>query len=208
MDFDIHQLDRVPPDSGGSEAAFEAFKQALLERFAQSPEGQERCKADSDTGFWAAQLMYYGYRYEGTALPHMAVSDVKTVVTKLFPRHISLQSPDQADNVIPELMAFWQYLKREFHLPQTDAVLEFLRELEPGFPGIMNDSSNFGMAKSFFTMGQAAGFDMTTKKGLDAFMVAFNTGQFSRQSPPRPSMPMSFFGSSRRLDSAERRADK
>jgi len=30
-------------------------------------------------------------------------------------------------------MAFWQYLKREFHLPQADAVLEFLREAEPDF---------------------------------------------------------------------------
>ncbi len=58
MDFDIHQLDRMAPDSAGAEAAFEAFQEALLERFAQSPEGQERCKADPDVGFWAAQLMY------------------------------------------------------------------------------------------------------------------------------------------------------
>ena len=174
MDFDIHQLDRMAPDSEGTEAAFEAFQQALLERFAQSPEGQERFKADPDMGFWAAQLMYYGYQYEGKAVPRMTVGDVQTVVTELFPRKISLHSPEQADDAIPELLAFWKYLKREFHLPQSDAVLEFLREVEPDFPGMMNDPSNFGMAKSFFTMGQAAGFDMTTQEGMNAFMLAFN----------------------------------
>ncbi len=208
MDFDIHQLDRMAPDSDGSEAAFEAFQQALLERFTQSPEGQERIKADPDMGFWAAQLIYYGYQYEGKAVPRMTVGDVQTVVTELFPRKISLHSPEQADDAIPELMAFWMYLKREFHLPQTDAVLEFLREVEPDFPGMMNDPSNFGMAKSFFSMGHAAGFDMTTQEGLDAFMLAFNTRQLGRQLPLRPSLPaFSFSAPPRRLDPAARKFD-
>ena len=155
MDFDIHQLDHMASDSEGAEAAFEAFQQALLERFAQSPEGQERFKADPEMGFWAAQLAYYGYQYEGTAVPRMTVGNVQEVVTDLFPRKISLHSPEQADDAIPELVAFWKYLKREFHLPQSDAVLEFLREVEPDFPGMMNDPSNFGMAKSFFSDGPA-----------------------------------------------------
>lgn len=209
MDFDIHQLDHMAPDSERAEAAFEAFQQALLERFAESPEGQERLKADPDMGFWAAQLMYYGYQYEGRAVPQMTVGDVQTVVTELFPRKISLHSPAQADDVFPELVAFWKYLKREFCLPQAEAVLEFLREVEPDFPGMMNDPSNFGMAKSFFTMGEAAGFDMTTREGLDAFMVAFNTRELARQSPSRPSMPTSSFpGPSGRLDRAASEAEK
>ncbi len=209
MDFDFHQLDRMSPDSEGAEAAFEAFQQALLERFEQSPEGQERLKSDPDMGFWAAQLAYYGYQYERTAVPQMTVGDVRSVVTDLFPRKISLHSPDQADDAIQELLAFWQYLKREYHLPQSDAVLKFLREVEPDFPGMMNDPSNFGMAKSFFTMGHAAGFDMTTREGLDAFMLAFNTGQLARQTPPRSFMPISsFFGLSGRVDPAARKAEK
>ncbi len=208
MDFDIHQLDRISPESEGSEAPFEAFQQALLERFAQSPEGRERSKADPDMGHWAAQLMYYGYQYEGKAVPRMGVDDVETVVTELFPRKISLLSPEQADDVIPELTAFWQYLKREFRLPQADAVLEFLREIEPDLPGMMNDSSNFGMAKSLFTMGQGAGFDMTTQEGLDAFMVAYNARLLARQPPPLPSLPPPLFEPFRRLDSAERKAEK
>jgi len=38
----------------------------------------------------------------------------------------------------------------------------------------MNDPSRFGMAKSFFMMGQAAGFDMTTQEGAEAFMNWYN----------------------------------
>ena len=134
---------------------------------------------------------------KGSAVPQLTVGDVRTVVTELFPRKISLPSPQQADDAIPELLAFWKYLKREFQLPQADAVLEFLREVEPDFPGMMNDPENFGMAKSFFTMGHAAGFDMTAQEGVNAFMLAFNASLLARQPPPRPSMPISFFPVSR-----------
>ena len=58
-------------------------------------------------GFWAAQLMYYGYQYEGSTIPQMTVGDVRTVVGELLPRKISLHSPEQADDAIPELTAFW-----------------------------------------------------------------------------------------------------
>ena len=209
MDFDIHQLDGMTPDSEDAEAAFEAFQQALLERFSQSPEGQSRLKADPDMGFWAAQLMYYGYQYEGSVLPRMTVGDVQTVVTELFPRKISLESPEQANDTIPELVAFWKYLKREFLLPQADAVLEFLRDLEPDFPETMNDPSNFGMAKSFFSMGRDAGFDMTTEEGTRAFMAAYNKNLLARQTPPESGMPpSSLFGSPHRLDPAERKAER
>ncbi len=135
MDFDIHQLDGRSPDSEEAEAAFEGFQQALLERFTQSPEGQERLEADADMGFWAGQLMYYGYQYEGSTVAQMTVADVRTVVTELFPRKVSLQSPEQADDAIPELVAFWKYLGREFRLPRTDAVLEFLRRWRRTFQG-------------------------------------------------------------------------
>jgi hypothetical protein len=205
MDFDIHQLDRMDFGSEETEAALREFQEALLNRFAESPEGKEWLKADPGMGFWAAQLMYYGYQYEGKTVPEMTAGTVDTVVTELFPRKISLHSPKEADHAIPELLAFWQYLKREFQLPQADAILDFLRDVGPGFSGMMNDPANFGMAKSFFSMGHAAGFDMTTKEGTSAFMLAYNS-RIAQQLPP-PALPSgSVFGSFQRLDPAERKA--
>jgi hypothetical protein len=71
-------------------------------------------------------------------------------------------------------MAFWEYLEREFLLPQARAVLNLLAKIEPDFKSLMSDPSRFGMAKSFFTMGQAAGFDMTSQEGMNAFMLDCN----------------------------------
>lgn len=51
----------------------------------------------------------------------------------------------------------------------------------------MNDSSNFGMAKSFFTAGLAAGFDMTTQEGMAGFQEQYN--QNIRESKATPSVP-------------------
>ncbi len=199
----------MAPDSAGAEAAFEQYQRALVDLFAESPEGQERLKADPDMGFWAAQLMYYAYQYEGTAIPEMTLGDVQTVVTDLFPRKISLQSPEQADDAIPELTAFWQYLKREFRLPRADAVLEFLRDVEPDFPEMMNDPSDFGMVKSFVAMGHAAGFDMTTREGLKAFMLAFNAGRLAPRTRPEPPTPRpSYFDGPSGPNPATKRSEK
>ncbi len=74
---------------------------------------------------------------------------------------------------------------------------------------MMNDPSNFGMAKSFFTMGRAAGYDMTTQEGMNAFMLAYNARLLGRRTPPGSSMPMSsFFGPPSRLDPAKKKAEK
>jgi len=168
-------------------------------------------------GFWAAQLIYYGWQYEGVTIPEMTVGDVRSVVEGLFPRKISLHSPEDADDAIPELLAFWEYLKREFHLPQADAVIQSLHDLEPDFRGMMNDPSSFDMAKSFFMMGQAAGFDMTSQEGTNKFMLAYNASIAARRTPPGAStlatLPSSSpaispFGPPRRDDPAKRKAEK
>lgn len=191
MDFDIHQLDDIPPES--IETAFETFRKTLLERFVQSPEGQEHRKIAPDTGFWAGSLMYYGYQYEAQSVPQMTAGSVRTIVTNLFPRKILLESPEQAGEVIPELKSFWEYLKREFRLPQANAILKVLGKLEPKFPNIMNDPRHFGMAKSLFAIGQDAGFDVSSQEGLEAFMLAYNASILNKQSMPEHSLPVPVF---------------
>ncbi len=181
MTFDIHQLDDVDPGGDEAEAALEAYQDALLERFFASPEGQARHEADPDTGFWTEQFLFYGFAYLGAALPYVTLSDAREIVTELFPRKITILSPEEADAAIPELIAFWLYLKREYQLPNADAILRFLRKIEPDFKDVMNDPARFGMAKSFFMMGQSSGFDMTSQEGLDAFMQAYNADLANRE---------------------------
>ncbi len=175
MNFDIYQLDGIEPDgSYESEEAFEKYQDDVLEKFLNSHEGKERLKADPETGFWVAQLIYYGYNYIATTLPQMEECDVEEILIDLFPGKIMLQSSDDAADVIPELSAFWQFLKREYNLPNANIILEFLHRIEAEFKDIMNDTSKFGMAKSFMTMGQSAGFDMTDQEDMSRFMQLYN----------------------------------
>jgi hypothetical protein len=181
MGFDIHQLDEIDSHSAAAEDALEEYQDALLERFFRSREGEAYLKAHPEGGFWAAQLMYYGYTYVGVTLPQMTVADVEEIVTQLFPRKISLPSPDDAKDAITELVAFWEYLKREYGLPEADSIRGYLRQLEPEFTGMMYDPSRFGMAKSLFMMGQSAGFDMTKKEDMNAFMQVYNASQMAKE---------------------------
>jgi len=172
MTFDIHQLDGLELDD--FEQVLEEYQDDLLELFFKSPEGQAHLEKHPEAGFWSGQLMYYGYSYLGVTLPQMTKVNVEEVVTELFPRKISLLSPEDANDAIPELMAFWQYLKREYNLRQANAVLRFLQEVSPDFGSMMNDPSKFGMAKSFMMIGQTAGFDMTDEEDIEAFMHYYN----------------------------------
>jgi len=175
MTFNINQLNKIDYDTEGEEA-LATYQDALLERFYHSAEGQSFIETHPNTemGFWAAQLMYYGYVYEGITIPRMKVGDVEIIITELFPRKISLSSAEDADDAIPELVAFWQFLKREYKLSNADRILKYLHQISLMFKDMMMDTSNFGMAKSFFMMGQSAGYDMTDETDSQKFMAEYN----------------------------------
>lgn len=181
MTFDIYQLDESEWDE--EEEAFDEYRNALLERFFKSPEGQAHLAEFPGAGFWSDQLIYYGHSYLGTPLPQMTQRDVEEIVTELFPRKITLLSPQDADGAIEELVALWQYLKREYGLERAEAILEFLQRVAPDFVGLMNDPARFGMAKSFLMMGQAAGFDMTEEKDIDTFIHLYNASLMMQEGP-------------------------
>jgi hypothetical protein len=182
MSFDIHQLDQLDE---WDEGAFEEYQDALLDLFLQSEEGQMHLQQfpEADAGFWASQLVRYGYNYLGITLPKMTRADVEEIVTELFPRKISLLEPDDADDAIPELIAFWQYLKREYALRQADAIIKLLQRIAPDFVRILNDPARFGMAKSFVMMGHSAGFDMTNEEDINEFMHLYNDSLASGANP-------------------------
>lgn len=170
--FNIRQLDGLDYDE--AEPLLDDYQETLIELFVNSPEGEEYCKTYPDVGFWISQFIYYGFGYEGFTLPRMKAADAELVVEDLFPRKVTLLSPEEGENAIPELLAFWQFLKREFKLRNATSIIKYLRDIEPEFEEIMGDSSKFGFAKSFFTLGHQAGFDISTGEGLTQFQELYN----------------------------------
>lgn len=184
MTFDIHALDRWDWDAPGAEEKVQQFQEGLLELFAASPEATAFQEQYSEGLGWASSFLDLGFNYLGLSPSCLTLSAAREILEDLFPAKISLAEPEDADSTIPELIAFWQFLKRQFQLKQSDSILKLLEQLKPQFRAMMNDSSRFGFAKSFFRMGQAAGFDMTSQTGLDAFKDLYNAAQMMQQAAP------------------------
>src|SRR5262245_445709 len=189
MTFDIH----LPDEIDDLEDELEKYRDKLIKLFADSPEGQAHAKINPDLGFWTGNLIYYSNQFVGVSIPQMEEHHMEELLTDIFPRKISLSTPEEADLVMPEMIAFWNYLKREYKLVNADQILNYLHSVkQKDFRNWMNDSSRFGMAKSFFTMGQSAGFDMTNPDELDTFVNAYNLSRaFSRNSNVLPTSEQS-----------------
>jgi hypothetical protein len=186
MSSDIYQLDKIDPESSRAEGALEKFRDTVMNGFFDSPEGRARRQIDPDMGFWTAQLIDYGFSYIGVTLPKMTVREVRELLVDIFPRKISILSPDDADDAIPELVAFWQYLKREYKLANAEPILSFFKQIDHEFKKAMNDPSKFGMAKSFVMLGQSMGYDMTNEKGLHEFMLDYNARLLQQERSQEP----------------------
>ncbi len=170
--FDIRQ---TPTDEDGEwdDGAVEDYCNGLMEEFAASPEGSAAAEHYGDIG-WAHSFLYYGFNYLGSAPPEMSRADVEEILFELFPRKVSTE-PDRAVEIIGEIRAFFEFLHRQYGLTNATEILQDLgndatRQLERK----LADPGNFGMAKSFFMLGNEAGFDMTTQEGLSEFMLAYN----------------------------------
>lgn len=189
MSVNLYRIDSISDYDEAIEALSD-YVAELVEEFLRSPEGKDYLKAHPEmedyVGSWIDNLLYFGYAYESVTLPHMTKNKVEAIVTGLFPNKVSLLNPDEADTTIPKLTAFWQFLKREYQHPNAVPILKFLKQIEPQFKEMMNDPGRFGIAKSFFMAGTAAGFDMTTEEGLKAFQEHHNQnqGKAGANSPP------------------------
>ena len=160
MSFNIYQLDEL---GTFDESALWTYRDGLIRLFLQSPDGQ------AYSGFWVDNLVYYGYAHAGVTPPHMTVEHIGYVVTKLFPANISLNTPDDADGAMPELIAFWHYLKFEYDLPQADAISVFLADLAPKFRDIMTSPARFDVAQAAPGVSKPDDYEMTEDEDADEF---------------------------------------
>ncbi len=172
--FDIHQPIH---DQHGEidEERVENYINGLMNEFVASAEAQPVFDQYGSSD-WPVLMMQYAIDYLGVTPHKMSLRDFNEVVFELFPRKVSTE-PETAPSIVAELRAFWSFLHRQYGLTNAvpiaasltgTAVKRLERELA--------NPANYGMAKSFFMRGMAAGFDMTTQEGLNEFMAAYNSG--------------------------------
>jgi hypothetical protein len=172
--FDINQKPYDEEYGELDEEAFEQYVDHLMEEFAASPEAQPVIEQHGQVS-WAGTMMEYAMHYPGVTLPEMSVGDFEEVVFEIFPRKVSTEA-SSAGEIVAELRAFWDFLRRAYQLKNADKILAKLTPAAvPRLERELANPRNFGMAKSFFMQGQELGFDMTKQEGLDAFMNFYNS---------------------------------
>jgi hypothetical protein len=179
--FDIHRsiCDKHGENDPGK---IESYIDELMEIFTESPEAQPIIETAGRVG-WAATMMQYSLDYLGTTPPEMSLSDFDEVVFELFPRKVSVET-ERAPEIVAELRAFWQFLHRHHALPTADRILESLDDdAVVRLREALGNPSNWGMAKSFVMKGTEAGFDMTTQRGCEEFMLAYNSMLLEQRQP-------------------------
>lgn len=137
----------------------------LLARFEDSPEAQSL----AEVGF-APLLMDYAADYFNATIATLDAHELREILFSIVPRKVSIEAA-AASGTIAELRAFYAFLKREFGLKQADACLRELgSDAVKKLAAALSNKSNFGMAKSLFMGGAEAGFDMSSKQGIEAWM--------------------------------------
>ena len=176
--------DLFDEESGESDQdKVEDYVDELLSQFAASPEAKPLLESEAGLG-WAGMMLDYSLNHLGVPPARMSLADFNEVLFDLFPRKVSTEA-ENAPAIVEELKAFWQFLHRQFGLDNArriesslnPAAAERLRKK-------LADPANYGMAKSMFMLGKQAGFDMTTQKGTDQFILAYNSRLANNPLPP------------------------
>ena len=128
----------------------------------------------------------------------MTLASVREFVLSYVPRKVSTE-PDSAEEIIFELALFWEFLDRDYKLPEASSIIKWLRTggLVARLKAELSNTRNVGMAKSMIMLGNNAGYDMTTEEGLADFISVYNQSlapntapQTAPQAmPPGPSKP-------------------
>lgn len=173
MPFDIYQNLIDDETDEPLEEVAEAYFEQLVDLFAASPEGQMLISNGSELS-WIHPFLDYGLNYLGATPTSIMPDDLYELLFDIFPRKISAPA-EEAPEIMGELRAFFQFLEREFKLPNARDCERMLDEKATRkLTKEMANPANFGMAKSFVMQGQARGFDISSEERLNEWMNIYN----------------------------------
>lgn len=193
MTFDIRQLDGLDYDE--AEPLFDNYINDLIREFIQSDVGTAHTQAYPTGGFWIGTFIEMAFVYGEFTLPKMTKGDAQLVMENILPRKLTLHDRSEAEDAIPELVAFWTFLKQDYQLRSGGAIAKYLTSIQDKFPDWMFDASRGGIAKNFMMQGMQAGFDMSSQADIEAFQAEYNQRikadpQNNPLIPAEPTVPM------------------
>ena len=166
--------------------AAEAYYKRVDDAFSKSIEAKKILERYGDLE-WYPLLLRFGVDYLGETVDEMKLASIRHFVFGFVPSKVAVEA-DAAPAILAELTAFWQYLHRAHELSEARSILEWLQSdgLVARLQAEMSDPANFGMAKSIFSVGKQAGYDMASEAERATFVSHYNQSLASRQPTGAP----------------------
>ncbi len=197
-------------DDALDEGRVTAYRNAILGRFDASPEAEAEPAAS-----WGALLVDYAASYFSRPVTSLSSAELRTIVFEIIPRKLSVE-PEAAPAIVAGLRAFLAFVRREHPDSHAEACLASLDgDASQRLARLLADPSRFGPAKAFLMGGRAAGYDMSTQSGADAWIAHMRRHDLRlpmnfpipptaprRTAPAKPPTP------SRQAKTAKRRAQR
>jgi len=123
--FDLHALDDEKPEDLGGSDLWERYLDGLMHHFRASPEGLPLLGSKLKHEYWLYLYLDYGRQYHG--LPaQLNYASTLWLLSEDLPRKVMPSKGCRPEDIVPGLIAFWQYLGRAHGHPAAADVLEYL----------------------------------------------------------------------------------
>lgn len=182
MSFEINQW-FTNFDGNFDEEEVEKYQDTLIKRFESSIEGQAYLKGQESD--WADLFLDIVIRRLGVMLQYVYTDVMREIFYDIIPATVVID-PQDASQVIEELKAFFQFLKREFSLDNADACLKVLNQknLLKRFTDALNDPSNYSPTKIILMQMMEADVDITDEGQVAKFIEGYNANITEAMKPP------------------------
>jgi len=171
------------------EAAIEKYNQTLLDLFAKSTEGKAFLEANNlDKPHWSELLLEFMIRYIGLEFVYLYDQILREILYDLIPAKVIVPA-NKAEQIITELKAFFEFVKREFDHPHIDSCLKVVNQknIVKRLQKEMSNTAKFGMTKSIMMPAIEAGIDLADEQALQKYMEEYNQKiRAEKDAPPEP----------------------
>jgi hypothetical protein len=145
-------------------------REEVLDRYSESP----YAASAPDLG-WIDLSLTYGAEYEDVSFSGFDARVLRKVVFELFPRKVSCDA-SAASEIVRSLRAFWTFARDVLaHAHAGECLGELGDDAIPRLARLLEDPSNFGMAKSFVMTGRSRGFRVDSEDGLREWSEVHNS---------------------------------
>lgn len=122
------------------------------------------------------------YDYEGYTPEYWTDNALYSVCTDVMPRKV-MADEDFFGAVSPVLTAFFEFLDSKSYQKNAARLANRARSIGNAIVEASQDSSNWGMGKSFLSMARRSGVDLTDQSQMQQFSTAYNESLASVRLP-------------------------